>query len=140
MTPDLNIPPIKPDLQSSLICDDVRQEVNGKFILIGLFDRLIITGAFPAVAARVCIVNRWCCGTGTFSQVTRIVAPDGTTRVAEGREVKITLPHETATATSVECFVNLRFNAPGVYWIEIYLDHEMKVRYPLVIEQREKQP
>ena len=27
-----------PDLQTSLICDDVRQERNGKFILIGIFD------------------------------------------------------------------------------------------------------
>ena len=29
-----------PDLQSSLLCDDVRQERTGKFILIGLFDSL----------------------------------------------------------------------------------------------------
>ena len=29
-----------PDLQSSLLCDDVRQERSGKFILIGLFDSL----------------------------------------------------------------------------------------------------
>ncbi len=29
-----------PDLQSSLICDDVRQERNGKFMLIGLFDAI----------------------------------------------------------------------------------------------------
>ena len=31
---------LTPDLQSSLICDDVRQERNGKFILIGLFDMI----------------------------------------------------------------------------------------------------
>ena len=29
-----------PDLQSTLLCDDVRQERTGKFILIGLFDSL----------------------------------------------------------------------------------------------------
>ena len=27
---------IKPDLQFSVLCDDVRREENGKFILIGL--------------------------------------------------------------------------------------------------------
>ena len=139
MAPENPIPAIKPDLQSSLICDDVRQEINGKFILIGLFDRLIIQSDFPAIAGRICVVNRWCCGSGTFAQITRIVAPDGTTRIAEGHEVQIKLPSETATATSVEYFVNLKFPAPGTYWIEIYLDHEMKVRYPLVIEQRKKQ-
>ena len=26
-----------PDLQASLLCDDVRQENNGKFMLIGIF-------------------------------------------------------------------------------------------------------
>lgn len=139
MPQDNAIPAIRPDLQSSLLCDDVRQEINGKFILIGLFDRLVAGGGLPLAVARFCVVNRWCCGAGTFSQVTRIVAPDGTTRVAEGREVKLSFPSETATATSVEYFVNLKFGAPGVHWVEIYLGHEMKVRYPLVIELR-KQP
>ena len=46
-----------PDLQMSVLCDDVRQERSGKFILIGLFD-VIGMPQFPALFARVRIVNR----------------------------------------------------------------------------------
>jgi len=44
-----------PDLQSSLICDDVRQERNGKFMLIGLFDDSQCGGFFnfPDVVAMI---------------------------------------------------------------------------------------
>ena len=121
---------IEPDLQSSLMCDDVRQERNGKFILIGLFD-VIGVPTFPAVFQRVCVVNRWCCGQGEFTQRSRIVKPDGTTHVVQGQEVKIVLPDNEASATSVEFFMNVMFETEGTYWIEILLDGDMKVRYPL---------
>jgi len=120
---------MKPDLQSSLLCDDVRQERNGKFILIGLFDALAVP-AFPAVFQRLCVVNRWCYGEGGFKQRSRILKPDESVLV-EGKEVKVTLPDCEATATSVEFFVNVKFEAPGTYWVEILMDGEMKLRYPL---------
>lgn len=121
---------IEPDLQSSLLCDDVRQERNGKFILIGLFD-MIGVPKFPAVFQRVCIVNRWCCGEGEFKQRSRIVKPDGSTSVIQGQEVTIKLLDSEATATSVEFFLNVMFETEGTYWIEILLNGDMKVRYPL---------
>jgi hypothetical protein len=121
---------IIPDLQSSLLCDDVRQERNGKFILIGLFDVLNVP-AFPAAFHRLCIVNRWCCGEGEFVQKSRILKPDGSTPLIEGKQVRVKLPDSEATATSVEFFVNVRFETGGTYWIEILLDGDLKLRYPL---------
>lgn len=118
-----------PDLQSSLLCDDVRQERNGKFMLIGLFDALGVP-AYPAVFQRLCVVNRWCCGEGDFKQRSRILAPGGAT-VVEGKDVGVRLPDSEATATSVEFFLNVRFETEGTYWIEILLDGDMKLRYPL---------
>ena len=50
-----------PDLQSSLLCDDVRQERNGKFMLIGIFEGLALPAKQP-VCPRICLVNRWCMG------------------------------------------------------------------------------
>jgi hypothetical protein len=118
-----------PDLQASLLCDDVRQERNGKFILIGIFDALTVP-AMPAVFHRLCIVNRWCCGQGEFGQRSRIIKPDGSTLV-EGKAVRMTLPDDTATATSVEFFLNVKLEAEGTYWVEILLDDDLKLRYPL---------
>ena len=121
---------IVPDLQSSLLCDDVRQERNGKFILIGLFDVIGVPN-FPVVFQRLCVVNRWCCGEGEFAQQSRIMKPDGLTPVVQGQEVKILLPDNQATATSVEFYMNVVFETEGTYWIEILLGGDLKVRYPL---------
>jgi len=128
-----------PDLQSSLLCDDVRQERNGKFILIGLFDMIAVPN-YPAVFQRICIVNRWCCGQGTFQQRSRLLKPDGRTVLVEGREVPVNLPDSEATATSVEFFLNVRFEEPGTYWTEILLDGDLKVRYPLKARQVKPPP
>ena len=120
-----------PDLQCSVLCDDVRQENNGKFILIGLFDSLRLR-ALPSVH-RLCVVNRWCCGVGTFKQLTRFVGPDGVDPIAVGREVEIKLNAQEQTATSVEVFLNPVFKTPGVHWVEILLDGQLRLRYPLVV-------
>jgi hypothetical protein len=119
-----------PDLQSSLLCDDVRQEVNGKFILIGLFDVLAVP-SFPVVIPRICIVNRWCCGEGEFTQRSRILGADGGTVLVEGKDVPVKLPGGEATATCVEFFLNVRVETEGAYWVEILLDGDLKIRYPL---------
>jgi hypothetical protein len=123
-----------PDLQCSVVCDDVRQERNGKFILIGLFD-MIGLPQFPGLFPRICIVNRWCCGEGSFRERTRIVAPDNGPVVAEGKEIALQLPNAEASATNVEFFLNLRFDAPGVYWIEVLLDGDLTLRYPLRVNK-----
>lgn len=119
-----------PDLQSSLLCDDVRQERGGKFILIGVFD-MVAVPTFPAAFHRVCVVNRWCCGAGAFRQRSRIVRPDGASFLMEGKEVPVQLPDGEATATCVEFLMNVRFETPGTYWVEVLIDGDMKLRYPL---------
>ncbi|MBT3296369.1 MAG: hypothetical protein HN919_00635 [Verrucomicrobia bacterium] len=119
-----------PDLQSSLLCDDVRQERNGKFMLIGLFDGLSVP-QYPAVFQKLCLVNRWCCGQGEFIQESRIMGTDGVTVLAQGKQVAIRLPHDRATATSVEIFLNVKLETPGTYWVEVILEESMRIRYPL---------
>lgn len=119
-----------PDLQASLLCDDVRQERNGKFILIGLFDAL--GGAqFPFRYPRLFTVTRWCSGEGVFKQRTRLLKPDQQTVLMEGKEIPVTLASPEANATNVEAFLNLEFEAPGTHWIEVLLDGDIKIRYPL---------
>ena len=127
-----------PDLQSSLICDDVRQERNGKFILIGLFDGLAVQN-LPTRFPKICVVNRWCCGEGEFTQKTRLIAPDGRT-IAEGRDVAIRLQSTEQTATSVEIFLNTALETTGTYWMEVLLDGNLKIRYPLTLRKVQPPP
>lgn len=125
---------ILPDLQSSLLCDDVRQEHNGKFMLIGLFDA-IHTGRFPVTFAKMCLVTRWCSGEGSFIQRSRIMDSNQQTVLVEGKDVQVRLPSPEAAATSVEVFLNVAFPQPGVYWVEILLEGDLKIRYPLRVNQ-----
>ena len=128
-----------PDLQASVLCDDVRQERNGKFMLIGIFDGLVQAVNQP-VCPRICLMNRWCMGEGDFTQRTRIVAPDGVTVVGEGQPVPIKLSSDQQIATTVEVFINLAFHQAGTHWVEIHLDQQLRMRYPLHVRKVQPQP
>jgi hypothetical protein len=123
-----------PDLQTSLLCDDVRQERNGKFILIGLFDAI---GApeLPIRYPRLFMVTRWCSGQGEFLQRTRILKPDQSSVLIEGKDIPVNLPGPEATATNVEVFVNVVFEQEGTHWLEILLDGDLKLRYCLRVNR-----
>jgi hypothetical protein len=128
-----------PDLQSSILCDDVRQERNGKFILIGLFDAIAVPN-FPITYPRLFMVTRWCSGEGEFQQRTRILKPDQQSVLAEGKDIPVRLPNPEATATNVEAFMNVAFAEEGTYWIEILLDSDLKIRYPLRVNKIQQPP
>lgn len=119
-----------PDLQACLLCDDVRQERNGKFILIGLFDA-INSSQYPLVFPRICLVNRWCGGEGEYHQLSRLLKPDQKTVIVQGQLIPVKLPNAEVIATNVEVFINITFPEAGVYWIEVLLDNDLKIRYPL---------
>jgi hypothetical protein len=126
-----------PDLQSTLLCDDVRQERSGKFILIGLFDSLG-SPTFPFRQPRMFVTTRWCSGQGEFRQRTRILGPDMTTPVVQGQEIPVRLRDGEASATNVELFVNTEFREEGTHWVEILLDEDLKIRFPLRVMRRER--
>lgn len=123
-----------PDLQSSILCDDVRQERNGKFILIGLFDAIAARN-MPVRYPRLFMVTRWCSGQGTFQQKTRILKPDQSSVLVEGKKIPVTLASSESTATNVEVFLNVAFEEEGTHWIEIQLDDDLKLRYPLRVSR-----
>jgi len=52
----------------------------------------------------------------------------------------VRLPSSEATATNVEVFLNVAFEEVGTHWIEILIDGQMKVRYPLRVTQPHPQP
>jgi hypothetical protein len=131
--------PITPDIQSSILCDDVRQERNGKFILIGLFDAIVVQ-SLPVRYPRLFMVTRWCSGEGEFKQRTRILKPDQSTVLVEGQNIPIRLPSPEATATNVEVFLNVEFQIEGAHWVEVLLDNDLAVRYPLRVGISPKQP
>jgi hypothetical protein len=122
---------ILPDLQCSLVCEEVRQEVNGNLFLIGVVSFLRVP-QLPIVAGRLCIFNRWAAGIGQFKENVRLVAPDQTTVVSKG-ENKFELRDPAMSATNVMFFGNVKFETAGTYYVEVLVDDVMKLRYPLPV-------
>lgn len=122
---------ILPDLQCSLLCDDIRQEVTGNFILLGVLN-FIRVPKLPVVALRLCVFNRWTAGVGQFTECVRLVAPDQSTVIRKG-EVKFTLQDAVMNATNVTMLPQVEFKVPGTYYVEVLVDDVMKLRYPLPV-------
>jgi len=124
---------IMPTLLFSVLCDDIRREDNGKFILLGLFET-IGSKVFPATHPVIYVMNCWSSGLGSFRQRTRILDTKGKTMVQD-EETKFTLASLKAKHRVIARFNNLVFHVPGEYSVEILLDGDLKVRYPLIVEQ-----
>jgi hypothetical protein len=127
----MNATRILPDLQASLLCEEIRQEANGNLILIGVIN-LIRVPQLPIVAGRLCVLNRWTAGIGQFTESVRIIEPDQTTVLRQG-ELKFELRDPSLNATSVMVFGQLEFKLPGTYFVEVLVDDVMKLRYPIPV-------
>jgi len=122
---------ILPDLQCSLVCEEVRQEANGNLFIIGVINVLRVPQV-PVVAARLCLLNRWTAGIGQFRESARLVAPDQTTVLSKS-ELKFELQDPSHAAMGVTVFTQVKFDVAGTYYVEVLVDDVMKLRYPLVV-------
>lgn len=130
---------IKPNLQFSVLCDDVRREDNGKFMLIGLFEA-INAKKFPATHPSLFVANRWCKGEGTFTQKIRIVNPKNNALIFQTDEQVFELADIDRHHTLISRFNNLVFPNPGKYWVELLLDNELVINYPIILNEAKNEP
>ena len=122
---------ILPDLQCSLLCEEIRQEVTGNFFLIGVINFLRVP-QLPVVALKLSVFNRWTAGIGQFTETVRLVGPDQTTLLRKG-EVKFALQDAALHATNVTLFGQVEFKTAGTYYVEVLVDDVMKLRYPVPV-------
>jgi len=124
----------KPILQFSVLCTGIAQEQDGKVVFIGVFCNFLRTGIIP----QFFIVNRWVYGKGTFKQKIAIKDPDLQKTIVEITDQEFVLKEETSCADIVKGFVNVNFEKSGVYWVEILLDNELVMSYPLPVYEQQK--
>jgi hypothetical protein len=122
---------ILPDLQCSLICEEVRQEINGNFILVGVLG-FVRVPQVPVTAYKLCVFNRWTSGLGQFTEAVRLIAPDQTTVLRTG-QTRFALQDPAHHATNLTLLGQVQFPAAGVYHIEVLVDDVMKIRYPFPV-------
>ena len=120
---------ILPDLQCSLLCEEVRQEANGNFFLIGIIN-FVRVPQLPVAALKLCLFNRWTAGFGQFLETVRMIGPDQTT-VLRKSEMRFALQDVTHNATTVTVMSQVKFETSGAYFFEVLVDDVMKLRFPL---------
>jgi hypothetical protein len=128
---------ILPDLQCSLLCEEVRQEMNGNFLLIGVFNALRLP-QLP-IALNLCLFNRWTAGYGQFIETVRLLAPDQTT-VLRKAEITFALQDVTHNRTTVGFWGQVKFEMAGAYNVEVLVDDVMKIRFPFLISAAAPEP
>src|SRR2546423_8528619 len=134
---------ILPDLQCSLLCEEIRQEVTSNFFLIGVIN-FIRVPQIPVVALKLSLFNRWTAGVGQFTESVRLISPDQTTTLRKG-DVKFVLQDAALHATNVTVFAQVEFKVAGTYYVEVLVDDVMKLRYPVPVmvappQQQQGQP
>jgi hypothetical protein len=128
---------MKPDINFTIVCDDVRQEMGGKISLMGLFEN-IYAGQFPAFHPRIAVCTEWIEGQGEFEVMMRISAPDKKTVLRETVS-KMNMTNPGMRHRDISVHLNLELKAPGTYWVENYLDGEMINSIPLNVVQVKEQ-
>lgn len=122
---------ILPDLQCSLLCEEVRQEANGNFFVLGILN-FIRVPQVPVTALRLHVFNQWTAGVGAFNESVRLIAPDQTT-VLRKSELKFELKDPALNHTTISMLPNVEFKTGGTYYVEILVDDVMKLRYPFTV-------
>jgi hypothetical protein len=118
-----------PDLQGSFACEDVRVEASGSHSIVGIIN-FIGAPSLPIQVIKLCVWTRWCSGLGQFEQSTRLVGPDEKTVLASAT-TQFRLTHEESHTTNVNIFGGVQFTQAGAHHVEIRLDGEMKLRFPV---------
>lgn len=122
---------IFPDLQSCVLCEDVRHEFNGMQTLVGVVN-IVPAPQVPVNYMRLCIWTRWCSGAGKFRQRSRIIAADESQVIVQA-EVDFELKEMEGHATNVHYFGNVQFQQFGLHHVEVFLQDELRLRFPLPV-------
>jgi hypothetical protein len=122
---------VLPDLQASILCEDVRQELNGLQTLVGVI-QLLPTPALPVGLLKLCLWTRWCGGYGKFRQTSRILGIEEVQIIAESH-IDFELKELEGQVTNVNFFAGVQFQSFGIHHVEILLDGELLLRYPLPV-------
>jgi len=123
-----------PSLLYSVLCDDVRREDNGKFMLIGLFETIGVS-KFPACHPVLYVVNCWIKGLGTFKQHTKILNPKKQVLLNDN-PTEFSLEDFNVKHTVIARFNNICFEEEGIYSVEVMLEDRLMVSYPIIIEKK----
>ncbi len=83
------------------------------------------------------VANGWCNGKGDFIQSMQIVKPDKKTVLVATGDQPFTLADNNTPFMAINFFQGIRFEEAGIHWIQVFLNNELVLEYPLTIRKAE---
>ena len=120
-----------PNLQFSVLCLNLIEE-GGPPTLQYLFYELPLP-ELPYKVERFFIINCWINGRGQFRQSIRILDPSGTRKLVDTGDQVLELADSFTPQLMINQLVALSFTEPGPHWVQVYLDGNLALQYPLTI-------
>lgn len=124
-------------LHYTLICEDVRLEINHKLSLMGLFYAIQVP-QLPVTLLKLVILNHWS-GEGQFLSEVRILSPDRAQPIAVSPPSPFEIP-ANGFADNVTMFANITFPTTGNYVIQTLINSNVFAEQFLAVADISNQP
>jgi hypothetical protein len=105
--------------------------MNGMQTLVGVVN-VVPARTLPVGLLKLCVWTRWCGGIGKFRQSSRILGVDEDQVIAESF-IDFELKELEGHVTNVNLFTGVQFQQFGLHHVEMCLDNELILRYPLPV-------
>jgi hypothetical protein len=106
-------------LHYTIMCEDVRLEVNHKLSLMGIFYGIQVP-QLPVTLLKMAILNHWS-GDGQYLSEVRILTPDRSQPVAVSQPSPFQVPPD-GFADNVTIFANIAFPTSGNYVVQTLIN------------------
>jgi hypothetical protein len=117
-------------LHYTIVCEDVRLEINHKLSLMGIFYAIQVP-QFPVTMLKVVVLNHWS-GEGKYLSEVRILSPDRAEPIAVSPPSPFEIP-VNGYADNVTIFANVAFPVPGSYVVQTLINSTLFAEQQLVI-------
>jgi hypothetical protein len=117
-------------LHYTIVCEDVRLEINHKLSLMGIFYAVQVP-QFPVTMLKVVVLNHWS-GEGKYLSEVRILSPDRVEPIAVSPPSPFEIP-ANGYADNVTIFANVAFPVPGSYVVQTLINSTLFAEQQLVI-------
>jgi hypothetical protein len=125
-----------PQYVDTLICDDIRQEINNKLSLIGVYGYRIYVKEFPYTFGKFCAYQSFRGGRGKFTATIVFVDSEGK-EMTRSPEMPLDISHDDQLRRMVFAVGvgPLKFDKPGTYEIRTALNGKDVCKYVFSIEK-----
>lgn len=83
------------------------------------------------------VANGWCNGSGSHVQRMKILDPSKQRVLVDTQDQPFTLKKAEEPFMAVNFITGMQFEGPGTYWMQVYLDGNLRLEYPLPVRKAE---